>query len=148
MKKKGKKITIIVLVLFAIMQFLPIGQRKTDEAVLSNDFIQVEKPSNEIAQILQTSCYDCHSEATKSTWYSDIAPVSWWLNHHINDGKKHLSFSQWGTYDQERKEHKIEECVELVEEGEMPLSSYTFMHGDAKLDEKKRDLLVSYFKSL
>ena len=73
--------------------------------------------------LLESACYDCHSYKTKYQWYSNIAPVSWWLGHNVEEGREHLNFSTWGNYPTEKAEHKLEECAEEVDEGEMPLNS-------------------------
>ena len=59
-----------------------------------------------------------------------------------------MNFSIWGTYSEKRKNHKLEECIEMIEEGEMPISSYTLMHGEAKLTDSQKLQLVEFFKAL
>lgn len=143
------KIAIAVLVLLIVIQFIPVSLNQSEDQ-LPSDFIalQGEAIPAEISSMLKTSCYDCHSNNTSYPWYNKIAPVSWYLKKHVNNGKKHLNFSTWGDYDAGKKAHKIEEIVEWVSDGEMPLSTYTLMHGDAKLSDTDRTQLVDYFKSL
>ena len=93
-------------------------------------FEEQTKPSQEIATILRDNCYDCHSNQTNYPWYSEITPVNYWLEEHIVDGKKHFNVSAWDTYSARKKDHKLEELIEYVEQGEMPLDSYTWLHGD------------------
>ncbi|MCG8524267.1 MAG: heme-binding domain-containing protein, partial [Pseudomonadales bacterium] len=95
-------------------------------------------------QILKTACYDCHSANTEYPWYNTIAPVSYWLADHIEDGKKHLDFSDWQNYDEKKKDHKLEELIEEVKGGSMPLNEYTWTHADAKLSEEQISALVSW----
>lgn len=83
--------------------------------------------------LLKTSCYDCHSNNTAYPWYSNIQPVKWWLADHVNSGKRHLNFDEFNTYTKEKKLKKLDEVAETVKEGEMPLSSYTIIHHNAKL---------------
>ena len=87
--------------------------------------------------ILKTNCYDCHSNHTVYPWYAEIAPVSFWLADHVKDGKKHFNVSDWESYSAKRKDHKLEELFEEVERGEMPLDSYTWIHGNISEDEQK-----------
>lgn len=87
----------------------------------------------DVKAILAKACDDCHSDNTRYPWYSRLQPVSWWLAHHVNEGKEELNFSQFGTYSAKKKRHKLEEVTEMVKEGHMPLGSYTWMHNDAKL---------------
>jgi hypothetical protein len=93
--------------------------------------------------ILQTSCYDCHSSNTKYPWYASIQPVGWWLNDHVEEGKKEINFNEFASYSPRRKFKKFNEIIEQVKEDEMPLSSYTLIHRNAKLrDEQKKELIT------
>ncbi len=129
-----------------IIQFFRID--KTVKPVnAQTDIIALTQANTDISSILKTSCYDCHSSQPVYPWYTNVAPLSWWIKHHINEGSHHLNFSDWGTYTTKRKDHKLEECVEMIEEGEMPMTSYTIMHGDAKLTDAQRTLLIDWFKA-
>ena len=97
---------------------------------------QVSAPA-EVKAILKQACYDCHSFETEYPWYTNVAPLSWWIEEHIEDGRKHFNFSEWGNYDLKKKKHKLEELIEMVEEGEMPLNSYTWAHSEANLSAQQ-----------
>jgi hypothetical protein len=149
MKKKltVKNIAIFLVFLFLVIQSIRID--KTSEPVnVTTDFISLTSANDEVAKLLKTSCYDCHSNQATYPWYTNIAPVSWWIKHHINEGSHHLNFSIWGTYTEKRKNHKLKECIEMIEEDEMPMSSYTMMHSEAKLSNEQKIQLVEFFKSL
>lgn len=142
------KISVALIVLFVLIQFIPVKKNQsTDDDFGILNYYNVDQ-DGEIASILKTSCYDCHSNNTIYPWYNKIAPVSWYLAKHVNNGKKHLNFSDWKYMDDAKKEHKIEECIEMILEDEMPLTSYTLIHGDAKLSEAQKESLVSFFESL
>ncbi len=141
------KIGLGIVLIFAITQLF-IAERTPFVEPTGNDFIAIEQPSSEVELLLKTICYDCHSNQINYPWYSDIAVVSWWLQDHIEEGREHLNFSEWGSYAAGKKEHKAEECWEETEEGEMPLESYTFTHRDADLSDDQRALLVAYFKEI
>lgn len=100
-----------------------------------------------VSSIFDRSCNDCHSNKTAWPWYSNITPVSWWLVDHVNDGRKHLSLSEWSTYTLKRQAHKLEEIVEQIEQGEMPLKSYLILHPAAVLSKEDRELLVEWAKA-
>ena len=149
MKKKLtlKNIAIFLVFLFLVIQSIRID--KTAEPLNpATDFITLTSANAEVANTLKIACYDCHSNQPTYPWYTNIAPVSWWIKHHINEGSQHLNFSIWGTYSEKRKNHKLEECIEMIEEGEMPISSYTLMHGEAKLTDAQKLQLVEFFKAL
>ena len=142
-----KNIFIGLLIVLSVIQFIRID--KTNPSTdIEVDFISINKPDDGISSILKTSCYDCHSHESTYPWYTNIAPVSWWIKHHMNEGSQHLNFSIWGTYNSRKADHKLEECVEMVSEEEMPMYSYTIMHSKAKLTNEQRTLLVNYFNSL
>ncbi|UOB17164.1 heme-binding domain-containing protein [Abyssalbus ytuae] len=130
--KTKHKILIVLLVIFIGMQFY-VPEKNLSKGEPKLDFLHLTNPSREIADIFTTSCYDCHSNFTYYPWYSRIAPVSYWLSHHINEGKEHLNFSEWENYPRDKKIRKLEEIREEVQEKEMPLKSYTLLHGNAKL---------------
>ncbi len=148
MKKKftKKNIGLFILFLLIVIQFFRID-KTTQPVDATKDFIVLTSANAEVANTLKIACYDCHSNQPAYPWYTNIAPVSWWIKHHINEGSHHLNFSEWGTYTGKRKNHKLEECVEMVEEDEMPMSSYTIMHGNAKLTDSQKLQLVEFFKA-
>lgn len=136
-----------VAVLFIIIQFVPV-QRNTKENYQSSFSITSDSPTKaEVTAILQTACWDCHSNQTVYPWYNKIAPISWYLARHINNGKKHLNFDNWNVYDRAKQIHKSEEIIEVIEENEMPLYSYTLLHPEAKLSEEQKAILIQYFSN-
>jgi hypothetical protein len=99
-------------------------------------------PSTET--ILKTSCYDCHSNSTVYPWYADVQPVAWWLDDHIQEGKKELNFDEFASYSLRKQYHKLEEVSELVKEGEMPLASYTRIHRNAILSDLQKNEIATW----
>ena len=148
MKKYLTLKNIAIFLVFLLLAIQSIRIDKTTEPVNpETDFIALTSANAEVANTLKIACYDCHSNQPSYPWYTNIAPVSWWIKHHINEGSHHLNFSIWGTYKEKRRNHKLDECVEMVEEGEMPMSSYTIMHGDAKLTDAQKLQLAEFFKA-
>ncbi len=98
--------------------------------------------------ILQKACYDCHSNHTRYPWYTAVQPLGWWIQHHVDEGKHSLNFSEWTSYKTEDMPHILEELREEVAEGHMPLPSYLWVHGDAKLSAAERDTLFLWSKGL
>jgi len=142
-----KKILIGLLVVLVLIQFIRVD--KTNPPVdPQKDFVVMTNAPTDVVQILKTACYDCHSNETIYPWYFDVAPVSWWVKDHVNDGRKHLNFSICGDYKDKRKTKKLNECYLEVEDDEMPLSSYTITHGSAKLTVEQKATLVSWLQSI
>ena len=136
-----------LLAVFVILQFFQID-KSTQASIPEGDFIAITNPPVEIKALLKSACYDCHSANTTYPWYSYLQPVGWWIDDHIEEGQEHLNFSLWNTYDEKRQKHKVTECMEEVEEGEMPLNSYTWIHGEARLSKEQRESLIAWFKTL
>jgi hypothetical protein len=142
-----KKIIKIVLLLLAgvlvLIQFFR-PPRNIAGTASPHDISMVIPAPPDIHAMLRTSCYDCHSSTTRYPWYAEVQPVGWWLNSHIQEGKRELNFSEFGSYRPRRQYRKLEEIAEMVGEGEMPLPSYTLVHRDAKLTQEQRDKLLAW----
>lgn len=113
----------------------------------AQDFRQVLQTPAGVQSILEAACYDCHSNETLYPWYSQVAPVSWWVASHIDEGREALNLSTFGALNAEDRAEVLEESAEKVQEGEMPLDSYTWMHPEAKLSAEQRDLLVKWLNA-
>jgi hypothetical protein len=87
----------------------------------------------EVSGILARGCGDCHSNRTRWPWYSQVAPVSWFVIDHVNHGRRHLNFSEWSTYDGDRRDTLLEGICEETSAGRMPMPSYLLIHRDARL---------------
>ena len=135
-----KKIGLVLLLVFIVAQFFSPEKNQGNTEDLTA-FLNETKPSPEVKTILETTCFDCHSSNTKYPWYDKITPINFWLNEHVEDGKKHLDFSKWSDYSIKRKDHKFEELAEEVEEKKMP---YTWTHGDAKLSDSQIKAIVDW----
>lgn len=142
-----KKILLGLLAVLVIIQFF--GPTKND----SNDqthavSTKYEIPQN-VASILEVACNDCHSNNTRYPWYANIQPVGWWLNDHVKHGKGHLNFSNFTSRRVAIQNHKFEEVIEMVEEKEMPLDSYTNfgLHAEANLSDAQRQVLMDWAKA-
>lgn len=142
-----KKIVLGLAVVFIILQFFRIDKSVPDVDP-SKDFLSVYAPPTQVKTIIEETCYDCHSYKTKYPWYSNIAPVSWWLKDHIDHGRDELNFSTWADYNTRRADHKLEEAAEMVLSEEMPLPSYTYAHWDAKLSEDQKTAVSDWFEQL
>jgi len=129
------------------IQFFPTSRNQSDE-ILSSDFTKLYEVPNNINQLLETSCYDCHSNNTNYPWYSNLQPLAWVLEHHIDEGKEELNFSEFGSYSNRRKRNKLKSIVNQIKKDQMPLSSYTLLHGDARFSENEKTEIVEYIDGL
>ncbi|WP_025741313.1 heme-binding domain-containing protein [Aquimarina pacifica] len=135
-----KKILILLLIALVGIQFYRPAKNNAEYREVAA-FEQETKPSKEVLTLLESKCYDCHSNKSTYPWYAEVAPISLWIGHHIEEGNEHFNVSKWETYSDKKKDHKLEELIEEVEEGEMPLKSYTLLHGNIT-DTEKQALLT------
>lgn len=143
---KKKKILIAFLLLFIAAQAIRPAKNAGNSSG-PQDVTTVVMVPDSLMELLKNSCYDCHSNHSDYPWYDQIAPVSWWVSNHINEGKRELNFTQFGSYTTKKMAHKMEEVAETVEKEEMPISSYLWMHGNARLTKEQRSAIISWAKA-
>ena len=149
MKKVFKNLLLLLFVVIVIIQFIhPEKNMSGPDALLKNDICKVYLVPDNVNHILQTSCYDCHSNNTIYPWYSKIQPVAWWLNNHIVEGKREINFSEFATYRIGRQYKKLDEIIKQVKEDEMPLSSYTLLHRNAVLTADQKLEIANWASSI
>lgn len=137
----GMKILAFTGLALVVMQLFPVDRTApADEGPL---VIQ----DSRVADIVDRACADCHTNTTDWPWYAHVAPVSWWTVHHVEEGREHLNLSAWGALPPDEQDHKLEELVEMVEEGEMPLTSYELGHPEARLTDEERQVLVEWARA-
>ncbi|CAM1371943.1 heme-binding domain-containing protein [Tenacibaculum xiamenense] len=141
-----KKVGIVALGGLLVAQFFQPEQNLGDYESVKG-FLAETRANDEVETILKKACFDCHSAKTRYPWYSKITPVNYWMAHHVEEGREHLDFSNWANYSLKKKEHKMDEVYEEVEEKHMPLKSYTITHGDAKLTDEEIKTLVDWGKA-
>ena len=138
-----KWVVIVFVVLFVIAQFVrpTMSNPVADPARSIGSHTQM---TPEVASLVERSCADCHTTNTHWPWYSKIAPVSWYLANDVNEGRRHLSMSDWAAYDPKRAANKLDEMCEQVQQGEMPPSSYLLIHTDSKLSDSDKKVLCDW----
>lgn len=115
------------------IQFIRPARNIANPGPNPHDITALHPTPPPVRAILERACYDCHSDNTRYPWYAEVQPIAWWLDHHVRDGKRHLNFSQFGSYPTKRALKKVGEITEEVREEKMPLPSYVLVHRDAKL---------------
>jgi hypothetical protein len=138
-----KWVVIVVACLLVIAQFK--RPARTNPAIDSAHAIEAQMQLDpKVAAILDRSCNDCHSNKTRWPWYASVAPVSWFVIDHVDHGRSHLNFSEWGKYTTEEKMTHLGQFCDLVTGGWMPLSSYTPLHPNAKLSDEDKKLVCEW----
>jgi hypothetical protein len=141
-----KRILLVLLIIFVIAQFFRSPKNLSGDT--THDISKVCPIPADVNTILIKACYDCHSNKTRYPWYAEIQPVSWWLHGHVEDGKKDLNFNEFTTYRIAKQFRRMEQCIELVKKGAMPLSSYTIIHTDAKLTDTEKTTFYNWCENV
>lgn len=142
-----KKILLGLAIVLVVIQFFH-PEKNIAEGVQANDISKAYPVSEQAENILKTSCYDCHSSNTVYPWYNSIQPVAWWLNNHVEEGKRELNFNEFAAYAPARQFKKMDEMKEQIDEDEMPLSSYTLIHRNAVLKDADKKILIQLSEAI
>ena len=137
-KMFGRAVLAAVL-LVAALQLVPYGREHHNPAARN----EPAWSSAEVRSLAVRACFDCHSHETRWPWYSQIAPVSWLVQNHVNEGRRKLNFSQW-----DRPQRKADEAAEELADGEMPTAGYTLLHPEALLNLRERQQLMEALKAI
>ncbi len=140
MIKKLKWVAMVVVVIFALLQFT--NPPRTNPPVV-HDMMAGSPPPPEVATLLHSACYDCHSYETRWPLYSRIAPSSWLVVGDVNEGRQHVNLSDW-PQDPERAAKKFERMSEAVDDNDMPPAKYTMIHADARLTDAQKKQLMQW----
>lgn len=132
-----------LLIVFIVTQFIQPDRNKSVQVVPTDISKAVPVPEN-VKMILQTACYDCHSNNTNYPWYNYVQPVGWILANHIKHGKGDLNFSDFGSYPIRKQQSKLKAIADQIKNGEMPLYSYTIIHKKARLSKEQKVLITDW----
>ena len=117
----------------------PIDPQKT--------LVTLEHPPANTAEMLDRACSDCHTNSTRWPWYTNVAPISWWIVDHVNEGRRRASFSDWADYDAPRRLKELDETCKRVERHNMPLESYLLVHPEAQLSDRERRAICDWTRA-
>jgi len=140
-KRKLKIVVWVLLGLFLLLQVVPAG--RTNPPVTGD----IAAPP-EVKAALVRCCYDCHSNQTRWPWYAYVNPVSFWIVHDTNEGRRKLNFSNWSEYSGHKRAVKSDEMLDEIHEGNMPPSNYLWMHGDARPSAQDIQAIQTWSESL
>jgi len=132
-----------LVIFFIAIQLIPMDVPATIETDPKSEI----KAPKEVVSILKRSCYDCHSSKVNAPWYYDIAPVSWFTKIHVKRARTVVNFSEWNQYDKEKQLKVVDKLPKSIVI-RMPLSSYLYMHEEAKLTKEEKKLLTQWARNL
>jgi hypothetical protein len=143
---KVKRVILIVAVLLVAIQLY--RPAKTNPPVEASKTLQANSQMPpDVAQAINRSCSDCHTYNTTWPKYSYVAPISWIVTDDVTEGRRHVNFSEWGTYSAERLQTKLGDICNEVKDGGMPLRQYTWMHAGTALSQSQRESVCAWTKS-
>jgi mono/diheme cytochrome c family protein len=123
----------ILLLIFLAIQLIPYGRKHTNPAITASP--RWNNPQTQ--SIFARSCADCHSNETVWPWYSSVAPVSWFIQREVDEGRAVFNVSVPNIGEE------AEEAAETVSEGEMPPRPYLLLHPSATLSgDEQRAFLI------
>lgn len=138
--------SVLAIALVAAQAVRP--QKNTHTGAEPNDLLVRHPAPPAVTGMLQTACYDCHSNHTRYPWYAELQPFGWYLASHVRDGKAELNLSEFGTLSPKRQVRKLRAMTDEITDGSMPLASYTLLHRDARLSEAQRTVLTDWIESV
>lgn len=141
--RRTKKVLLGIAVAFIGIQAIQ-PPRNDDGDPRHEEFLRNFNVSGKVGRILENSCFDCHSGNTKYPWYTFVQPFGWWMDSHIASGRSELDFDKIQNYSARRKLGKLKSIRSAIEDGTMPLGSYTFVHRKAKLSENDKKMITDW----
>ncbi|KAA2223381.1 cytochrome C [Chryseobacterium sediminis] len=146
MNRHVKNILLGFVLIFLLIQIIQPARNIDYGQVPSTDISKVYKLPKNVQSILTNSCYDCHSNSTHYPFYSYIQPLSYYLEKHIKKGKEELNFNEWSNYSRRKQVNKLNSIANQIQQKKMPLTSYTYLHPEAKLSEKQIKEIVHWIE--
>jgi hypothetical protein len=132
LKRTVLLVVITGLVGVGAIQLVPYGRNHTNPSILSEP--AWDSPATRAFAV--AACFDCHSNQTVWPWYTNVAPVSWLIQHDVDEGRETLNFSEWG------RGQEGDDAAETVSEGKMPPFTYLLSHPEANLSAADKAAFV------
>jgi uncharacterized membrane protein len=96
--------------------------------------------NQQVNAILESSCYECHSTGGSAPWYAAVSPT--YLA--ANSARGVLNFSDWQTYDAQKRADELKSIAQSVSGGSMPPGDYTALDHSARLSEEQKQVLLTW----
>jgi len=124
------KIPLLLVLIFLVIQIIPTTAGDNPPVTYTIDWDSVRTE-----ELVRSTCFDCHSNEVVYPWYAYVAPVSWLVTKDVNEGRDELNFSTGDDLD-------VDDMVEEVRDGEMPLPIYLITHPEADLSDSEQAELI------
>jgi mono/diheme cytochrome c family protein len=127
-----------LVALLLLIQLVPYGRAHDNPPVTKEAALPAAAQ-----RVMATSCGDCHSNLTTWPGYSNVAPVSWLVQHDVDEGRDHLNFSEW-----DKPQPGVDKVIEKIQSGDMPPTKYTIPHPGATLNDSQKATLIAGMRQL
>jgi hypothetical protein len=141
-----KKIFIALAIVLIIIQFIRPSKNRSGNT--SRDISTLYATPPDVKAILERACNDCHSNTTIYPWYAEVQPVGWWLNNHVQEGKRHFNLNNFAVLKVAVQKKKMEEFIDQIRQDEMPLDSYTWIHRNAELSAADKETMYAWGRNI
>ncbi len=138
-----KILCVLLLAAFVLVQFVRPPRNATTQPP-PGPITQAFVVPDSVQMILRRSCYDCHSNNTVYPWYASVEPVGWWLDGHIQNGKRHVNYDEYASYRPLRQFIRFRDLINQIKRDEMPMPSYLLIHRYAILTPREKSLLIDW----
>jgi mono/diheme cytochrome c family protein len=133
MRKRIVQILGVGILGLLLIQLIPFGHTRTNPPVVS----EPNWTTPQARALVKEHCFQCHSNETHWTWYSNIAPGSWLIAMDVIEGRQRFNFSDW-----KHKPGELDEMLGAIQSGEMPPIQYWIFHPSARMNaQQKQDLI-------
>lgn len=139
---------VMVCLIFSLVMSETVSSKKLGQssAAISNYRYNEPLHGASAGNIVARACGNCHSDQTNWPWYSHVAPLSWWIENHVREGRAELNFSQWTTYSTRRKRDELDSICGVISNGKMPPTAYTVIHPEARLATRDKEAVCLWTK--
>lgn len=120
---------------FALIQLVPYGRDHSNPPTTG----EPRWASDRTRQLMVDGCFACHSNEVEYPAYASVAPLSWAVQRHIDEGRRAVNYSEFAT-----DPGDADESVEELQDGEMPPPYFTRFgrHPEARFSEEELRELV------
>lgn len=130
------RVAVTGAVLLLAIQALPMGRDHSNPPVTG----EPAWSSPRTRELMVGACYACHSNEVEWPWYSNVAPMSWAISDHVDEGRDAVNFSEFAT-----RGGEADESIEVIREGSMPPPYFTRfgLHPEANLSPSEQEELIA-----
>lgn len=116
---------------------LQLWQPPVPRATLPSDGTMADHVGvpDDVRDLLDRACADCHSGRTRWPWYSRVSPVSWWIAADVRHGRSNLDFDAWSRNPEVEPtpRQRVQWMCRSVRRDEMPPRGYRALHPEARM---------------